>query len=288
LAATGGHNDYAGNEVTAIELADANPAWRLLAAGSAADKVAPDVAYYQDGLPTSRHTYDSVHFSTTRNRLILHGSRFVYGRAVSFGASNGFNLDTLRWDAAGTWRDGGGVVCRDERDYVWAASRYYYMNRWDPATDTWTQTGYFPFGIFGPLAHDTTRDQLFQLAWGDGQGSNSGVNAYKYNAHGSTQTPVTFNASAALSQFRADMPAYASMIYDPNGDRFLFWDGMSGRLYQVKPNAGAGWDISILVTTGRTPPQTSGSYGRMAYLPALRGCVFMPSGHESLYFIRLA
>lgn len=287
LAATGGHNDYGGNEVTGIELGADSPAWRLLRAGSPADKVVPDVPYYLDGLPTSRHTYGQHHFSTTRNRLMLHYSRFVYGSALSFGATNGFNLELNEWDRASTWANGLPAIGRDERDYVWAVTAYYRLHRWDPAADSWAQTATFAVPIYGPLAHDTLRDQLFTLAWGDGFGSGVGVVASKYNAYGTVQTPIQFNVNAAYLQFQADAPAYASMAYDPNDDRYVFWDGISRRLYQIKPNAGTLWDISIVSTTGSLPPAASYAHSRMAYVPALRGCVFMPSGHESMYFIRL-
>ncbi|MBC7704394.1 MAG: hypothetical protein H7274_10710 [Rhodoferax sp.] len=288
LAATGGHHDYSGNEVTGINLGADVPGWALFHAPSPADKVVQNASYYLDGLPSARHAYGHAHFSTTRNRLMLHASRFVYGSGVTFFASNGFNLDTNRWDPAGTWNDGYAPVCRDERDNVWASSGYFHLYKWDPAADRWTETGYFANAIYGPLAHDTNRDILFQLAWGNGQADGVGVSAYKYNAYGSVQTPITFTLNTAYSRFQDDKPAYASMVFDPNGDRFLFWDGASGRLYEIKANSGNVWDINIVTTTGIVPPPASGNYGRMAYLPELRGCVFMPSGHQNLYFIRLA
>ncbi len=288
LAATGGHNDYGGNQVTGIDLAVDAPAWRLVHPGSPTDKIVPDVAYYRDGLPIARHTYAQNIFSTTRNRLMLHYTRFSYGSALSFGATNGFNLDTNQWDAAGTWSDGKPASGRDERDWVWAPTNYYRLNKWDPQTDTWSQTGSFANPIYGPIAHDTNRDQLFTLAWGDGWGSGTGIAACRYDARGAVQTPITFANNAAVQQFQADAPSYASMIYDSNGDRFLFWDGISRRLYQVTPNTGTAWAMSIVSVTGSLPPAASYSHSRLAYLPALRGCVFMPSGHEPLYFIRLA
>ncbi|MBC7657258.1 MAG: hypothetical protein H7147_08805 [Frankiaceae bacterium] len=288
LAATGGHGDYGGNQVTGIDLASDAPGWKLLHAGSPAQKIVPDVPYYPDGLPVARHTYNQVHFSTTRNRLMLHYSLYVYGSALSFRAANGFDLDNNQWDPAGTWSPGMQARGRDERDSVWAPTNYRYLNKWDPATDTWTQTGAFANPIYGPIAHDTARDQLFTLAWGDGTGSGNAINASKYDARGTTQTPITFTSNAALAQFQADTPVDASMAYDPNGDRFILWDGKSRRLYQVTPNAGTVWTMSIVATTGVVPPAASYSHSRMAYVPALRGCVFMPSGHESLYFVRLS
>lgn len=287
LAAAGGHSDYSGNQVTSIDLSVDVPGWRLLHAATPVTSRVQDAPYYADGLPTSRHLYNSAQFSTVRNRLVLHGARFVWGSGVSFTVADGFNLDNNTWDRADAFKGGGKAVLRDEHDNVWAINSYFELTKWDPITDTWNPTAIFPNPLWPSMAHDTRRDQLFQMSWGDAWGGGSGLVAYKYDIGGTTQTPVTINASAALTQFLADMPAYASMVYDRANDHFLFWDGLSGRLYQVTPNDTNAWDISIVATTGTPPPKASGSFGRMAYVPALRGCVIMPSGHESLYFIRL-
>ena len=289
LAATGGHGDYSGNQVTAIDLSQDSPVWALLQTGSAATDVVQDAAYYLDGLPSARHTYGSVHFSTTRNRLMLHYSRFVYGSGVSFLASNGFNLGSNRWDPAGTWSDAAGMaLTRDEHDNVWAVGGYFYLSKWDPISDRWFQTGRFAKALYGAMAHDSKRDLLFQFGWGDNQGGGSGVSAFVYDIGGTTQTVIAIQPSAALTQFQIDAPANATMVYDFSGDRFLFWDGLSGRLYQVTPNAGTTWSLSIFAATGTTPPVASYNFGRMTYVPALRGIVVMPSGHQPLYFMRLA
>jgi hypothetical protein len=295
LAACGGHTDYSGNEVTSIDLAADTPAWRLRSSKSASANVVPDVAYYRDGKPSSRHTYWSTHYSTTRSRLMLHRSRFVFGSAVSFNASNGFNLTANSWDAAGTWRDGFTSGCRDWFDNVWALTdSSQTLMKWTAASDSWSVAG--DFGTSGPgypLAHDNARNQLFALSWGDGEGSGSGLTAAKFTNNGAVRTAVTFNASAALSALRASQPAYAAMDYDPENDRFYFYAGAAGeegRIYAIAPNAGSVWDVSILaLRTGSPLPPTaleSGLCSRFRYVPALRGCVLMVSGTSPLYFIR--
>jgi hypothetical protein len=295
LAACGGHGDYAGNEVTSIDLATDAPTWRLRSSKSAASNVMANVAYYGDGKPSSRHTYWSTHYSTTRNRLILHRSRFVYGSAVSFNASNGFNLNTNTWDATGTWRDGYTAGCRDAYDNVWALTNYSQtLMKWTASTDSWSVAGNFNSSGPGyPLAHDSTRNQLFGLSWGDGEGSGTGLKAAKYTSNGSVRTAVTFNASAALSALQASQPMYAAMEYDPLNDRFYFYAGgagQEGRIYVIAPNAGSVWDVSILaLRAGSAIPPTapdSGLCSRFRYVAALRGCVLMVNGTSALYFIR--
>ena len=289
LAASGGHGDYSGNEVTGMQLSVDAPAWALRKARTAS--VTADAAYNADGTPTSRHLYHSAIYSTTRSRLMLHRTRFVYSSAASFNASNGFNLATNAWDAEATWADGYTPGCKDASDNVWALtnSSGQQLYKWTAATDTWAQT--FTSGVAGPsypMAHDSARSQLFALSWGNGEGGGSGVSAAIYTSGGTARSTISFNASAALTQFEADTPSNASMVYDQDGDRFLFWDGVTGRLFQITPNGTTTWDVSIVTTTGTTPPATEYSFGRLGYIPSLKTIVTMPSGATNLRAMRLA
>jgi len=291
IAATGGHADYSGNEVTGIDLGVDAPTWSLLMARSTS--VQQNVPYYADGKPTSRHGYWGVHYSTTRSRLMLHYTRFSYGTAVSFVNSNGFNLANNTWDPQGTWADAvGPALCNDSNDNAWAyASGGVQLWKWTAATDSWAQTGSFANQVCGPMAFDSARSQFFHLAWGDGQASGSGVSAYKYNAAGNTQTAITLNSiGGALAQFTADTGSYASMEYVVANDCYFWWDGVSRRLYKVVPNTGTTWDLSIQATTGTAPPQAESSFGRMVRIvtPNFSGLAFMPTGYTNLYFLRTA
>ena len=294
IAASGGHGDYSGNEVTSIDLSANSPVWVLRKSKS---PPTADVAYYADGTPTSRHLYWSSQWSATRNRLMLHYTRVSYGSAVNFAASNGFNLDDNTWDAAGTWSGGYAALCQDSSGNCWAASGYFTLMKWTAATDTWAAaSGVFPGAIYPCMSYDSLRDQLFQFSWGNGEGSGIGVTAFKYNAAGTTQTAITLNASAAYSQFQADTPQLAGMDYDPINDRFLFYQAQgivaapTTRIYVITPNAGNAWDMSILSVTGVTPPAAAGAgvCSRFAYVPSLKGFVYMARGTTNIHFFRTA
>ncbi len=298
LAANGGHGDYAGNEVTSIDLSQDAPAWVLRSAASTT--TASNVAYYADGKPSSRHTYWSTTWNAQRNRLMLHYSRFVYGTGISFQASNGFNLDTNTWDAKGTWSDGYSVGCADSSGDCYAMGvNYFALNKWTAATDTWSTVATFSDAInVNPVCYDSTRGHLFALAWGDGQGNTLGGISTTLSAiriAGSTKTNITFNPSAALTQFKSDAPAYSAMEYDPINDQYLFYQGATGstsRVYVVKPNASSVWDMSILTLgTGSVVPDAAvgaGVFNRFKYVAALRGFVLMSAGTSNLYFLRTA
>ena len=290
VAASGGHSDYSGNEVTAISIDVDAPTWTLLKAGSIPTM---DVAYYSDGTPTSRHTYWSPQWSAVRNRVMLHYTRYSYGNAVSFPASNGFSLDANAWDHAGTWSNGYSALCQDSSGNCWASSGYFTLMKWTAATDTWAATATFSDAVYPNLAFDSLHNQLFQLSWGNGEGSGSGVTAFTYNASGTIQTAISFNASAAYTRFVADAPLLAAMDYDPDNDRYLFYDGRgsrAGRIYVITPNSGTTWDMSIMMlgSGSVTPSDVAGAgvLNRFRYVPALKGFVLLARATTNLLFIR--
>jgi hypothetical protein len=293
LAADGGHSDYSGNEVTSIDLSADAPAWQMRSPASPSPS--PDVAYYSDGKPSSRHTYWSTIWNEQHNRVMLHYTRFAYGSAVSFRASNGFNLDTNTWDPAGTWADGYSAGCADTDGNVYAMGvDYFTLMKWTAATDSWATVETYADAInVNPVCFDPKRTHLFALAWGDGQGDGSAMSAFKIA--GTLKTPITFNDSAGLTQFMADKPNYAAMEYDPKNDKYYFYEGADGRtdrVYVITPNDTAVWDIAILplAASSVTPPAVKGAgvMNRFKYVAALNGFVLMAAGTSELYFLRTA
>lgn len=295
VAAAGGHGDSSDNAVRSIALAEDAPVWRLRCPATPVAQRAPDVAYYADGKPTSRHTYWSSHWSSTRGRVMLHRTRFSYGSAVSFDDSNGFDPVTGQWDPDNTWHDGVTAQARDHLDRVWAMARTK-IYQWDPATDVWTMLRDFGGDELpqGPLAEDTSRGSLFAFAWGDGQGYGlDSLSAWRFSADGQTRDRITFTPSAALTRFSTQKPAYAALEYDPAHDRFLFYASQVGALndvYVITPNASTTWDLSLLpLDSAGVTPMTAGGGGLMSkfrYVPALGGFVLFPSTVHNLYFLK--
>ena len=296
VAASGGHSDSADNGVRSIALNVDAPTWALRKAPSPAEQVVADQPYYADGQPSSRHVYWSINWIPSRNRLMLHSSRFVYGVGVTFRDSNGFDLATNTWDADNTWSDAAPAlpVCREvDSSDCWAIGNDGTLYKWTAASDTWTLKGTFDssFPFSPPMVHDPARHQLFSLAWGNGQANGSGLVAYVVTNDGATRSPITFNPSAAFTQWQADTPYYAAMEYDPEHGCYLFYSAQEGatqRMYVITPNAGTVWDMSLLpLAAGSvTPVQANGLMSRMRYVPALKGFVIFSDATTNLYFIR--
>ena len=296
IAAAGGHSDSSDNRVVSISLAADAPSWVLRK--EASKVVAQNVAYYADGLPTSRHLYSSMHFVPQVNRLMLFGVRAAYGAAWDFAKVDGFNLDTNTWDKAGTWADMpagqyGATQIRSTGEVVSTG-----LKKWSPADKSWADLITASNGdpTRWPMAFDARRNQLFCLQWGDGQGYDpQRLVANRLPLGANQQVAITFNPSAALTQWLAEKPSYAGMDYDADNDRFLFYSGLgtaAGRVYVVTPNDSNVWDMSLLTVTAASAAIAATSAGglqnRLRYIPALRGFVLLARAGSNLYFLRTA
>ncbi|WP_457421910.1 hypothetical protein [Roseateles sp. P5_E7] len=296
IAAAGGHIDSSDNRVVSLCLASDTPTWTQRMAAS--KTAAQNVAYYTDGLPASRHIYSSLHFVPQTNRLMLFGARATYGSAWDFAKVDGFNLDTNKWDAAGTWADMpsgyyGAAQIRSTGEIVTTS-----LKKWSPVDRKWTDLVASPNGdsVRWPIAFDARRNQVFCMQWGDGQGFDpQRLVASRVPLGSGQQISVSFNPSSALTQWQSDKPSYAAMEYDPDNDRFLFYAGQgdaAGRVYVIQPNDTSVWDMSVLsaggVKVAASPDNGSGVQNRLRYIPALRGFVLLARSSANLYFLRTA
>jgi hypothetical protein len=292
IAAAGGHNDSADNGVYSLSLLDDAPRWRTRRAGST--QVQPNVLYYADGLPTSRHTYSHIHYVESRDAVLLAGCRYGFGGGTPVGPGMDlFHLGSDAWLPRFTFADitpldGFGIVL-DAQGNVWTNSG----RRFEVAGNTWSRPGNGTLGRF-PAALDPGRNLLFSLQFGDGQGYDPqlGVVARMIDANTGNGSAVAFEPSAALSAFIAAAPTYAGMDFDPLLNRFCFYHhGESGRVYTATPGTGAAWRMDLLPTLGTPaagPPSGSGIQRRFLYVPALRGFVLLARAAADLWFLPTA
>lgn len=290
IAAAGGHSDSSDNGVYSLRLSDDAPSWVTLRATSTPTA---DVLYYADGRPTSRHIYQHIHYIESIDSVLLAGCNFGYGGGTPTGPGMDlFDLQANDWQARYTYADipsGGGYgIVQDGNACIWTSGG----RKFDTATNTWTNPG-ISIGRF-PSAYDSTRNMLFSIVFGDGQGYSleSGMSAYRTNAATGVSETIAINSSAAYTAYLAAQPTYAAMDYEPTLDKFLFYHGgETGKVYTITPNAGTAWDMAVLTTTGTpnaAPAGGSGINKRFAYVPAYKGFVLLPKQSSNLYFLRTA
>lgn len=311
VAASSGH-DVNDNSVASINLLVDAPSWRQRTAASPTKRY--NAAYNEDGKPAGRHTYDSNIWVPELQRLMMFGARFVWGSGPpELYMTDGWNPVTDTWDRGETYNGGppgnnssynnDGTYGRIPPGY-WGAAidgdgnvwSQYGTRKWIAATRQWTD----PFGFSapppdaprGPWCSDSTRGQMFGLCYSNNEGwPEDVIRCVRHNKDGTGRQAITINPSEARTQFMADKPAYAGLVHDKQGDRYLFFDGRGaavGRVYVITPSAGTSYDMSILPTTGSIPAVVQGGVNsRCNYIDALKMLVAMPSDAAGIYGLRL-
>ena len=282
--ANGGHNDYAGNEVDRIRLADNAPAWTERRASTPVSQVVASTTHYADGRPSSRHSYYGVTVNEVRNRaMVLGGS--PYGIGFPMGAVDGFNLSANDWDAASSYPDGPAELSQTPGpaivDQKSTGDIYLFANwnvmRWSSASNSWTYLlkNTTIYGQYAASALDTRRNRILLVG-----GNVNDHSVYDLASNTTQQIALSGSAAGSLSGDGN------GMVYDPLLDAFLVrTSGAGNTIYRINAQTFA---VDTLPTTGGTQIAASGNgvWRRFLYVPALKGVVYAPTFGDSLWFVR--
>lgn len=299
VALSGGHGDSRENFVGSVDLTQNSPHWTLRNPSSAVADQNTTSPYYADGKPASRHSYWSTQWIPQINRIVAFGTRWA--GASSFPDSNGFNPDTNLWDAAGTWASCvspgsvGLALCKDVATGVCWAIVSSSLYRWTPVSNAWSLTQTFPSSesLAPPMVHDPVRNHLFMMAWGDGQESGTqAMYARRISAVGTVRESVTFNASAALTDYLTAKPGYTALEYDVANDCYCLYAQKTGdtqKIYVIRPNATLTWDMELLsIAAGSATPLSQFAYNKFRYVPGWKGFVLLADPFQNMLFIKTA
>lgn len=286
-AAGGGHLDYAGNEVDVLDLSQDSPAWSELRAPTAAGSVVSNSAYYSDGRPSARHTYYGVVVCEQNDELLVFGGNMYGSSGALTDDVAAFDLLTSDWKADGTRPNmpagvttlQGHATCVDPSTgdvYVIANEM---IQRWTRSTNTWSErvSQYdAPYGYEAMSAFDSTRNRILVI------GGAADVTEL-YTLSGDAMSLPTLTGSAAS----IDTQGGAGMQYVAAIDKYLVrLAGSGGTVYQVDASS---WDVSTFTTSGgaSVPATSNGPYNKFLYVPALSGCVYVPSYTGNAWFLRV-
>lgn len=299
IAAAGGHGDYAGNEVNALVLSEAEPRWRELAPPSAAANVINMSQFYLDLRPSATHTYCATQFIESRNRLVVFASPgmnmgglpappsgwpYAYTDVYSFS----FDLTANRWDPPDYIArfPGGGdftaalCVKHPLSDDVYYSRNYHGGNyyRWSAADNSWQRisgNGRNPWYVGAAI--DTRRNRI--LVVGGYGAAPPALLDLAGNVVG-----ASFSGSAAPALTTSGHPG---VIYDERIDRFIVLkNGPSGRIevYLVHPTTLA---VEAAPMTGTAPTnRPNGIHNAVQYAPELGGFVLANTYTGNVYFVR--
>lgn len=274
----GGHTDYYGNEVYALDL-DTLTMERLTdPAEPAAAGACPDTL--AGGTQTnSVHTYDAIEYIPSIDKMYLFGG--AKSRCGAFSRLTWyFNMQTNSWEAVtptGPIPAGGPglATAYDPTTGLLFLHDTTHLYTFDPSTNTYVKRSpyyYKDFRVTASIDVDARRFVMVGnnriISYDIGSGSN-----YNVTLH------ATSGAPAALA---TNSPGFE---YDPiSGDIILWSGGSSVHRYDVATN---GWTTVSDFTGGPATAFTQGTFGRFRYSPADNVFVYYGDVAQDAYILRL-
>lgn len=284
-AASGGHMDYAGNEVNRLALNEDAPKWTEPRPATPVEQVVMNAPYYADGRPTSRHSYYGTWVDEVRGRVMLvGGSR--WGDGSSPGAMDGYDIAKRDWDKGGTYAVPGkqfdpligSAIVDDRRSGDAYVFSNWNVNRWDSAGNHWEQVvaGSKVYGQYAAAALDTRRGRILVLG-----GSAKAHGAFALAEKKFVEVPFTDSAADALLRGRGN-----GMVYDPLLDAYLVHTGEAGGAVHRIDAQTFKLDALPVSGGGGQPATANGVWRRFLYVPKLKGVVYVPTYDGNLWFLR--
>jgi hypothetical protein len=293
----GGHADYYGNEIGAIDLSQESPAWDLLIERTPVASLLGGSNYYADGAPTSRHTYYAMAVAEVGGvkRLLRFNawSGFAYNGPPVGGAADvrtldvdGFNLATNQWEPgaygpAATITGSGTGFAQDPTTgdcYAWPTNSA--IQKYTLATDTCATVATLggSEGDSGACAVDAVAGKLYRFA------GRASARCSSWALTGGSKVSETFTGPAAsvLNGLTGDNPGWG-IAHDTLRNVVYLMTG-AAVLYRVRLSDLYADQVS---STGATPAApTNATWGRLKYLPDLDAIVYLASWTSPLLVMR--
>lgn len=277
----GGHNNYYGNEIPAIDLSTQD--WALLTQPYPSTSFPisggwwPAHTGHPDGSPSVAHTYGFMHPYPPTNSFIC-----LVRQAVNTGASLSapaiFDFDTLKWRKGATYagtgdptEDDGGAAYDSIRKIVWTrggqtgaafASFDPLVDNGDGTWGEWTQYADQGSESGTMLCHDPNLDILIMIRGVDSQ-SLYGINC---------STPNTARTTLTQSN-RPTLATRVGVVYSRKRKAFIVWDS-GENIWELKKGVGswsaATWTWTNIVHASNTVSPTAninGTYTKMQIAP---------------------
>lgn len=293
----GGHSDYGGNEIGAIDLSQESPAWDLLIERTPIADLLGGSNYYADGRPTSRHTYYAMAVATVGGikRFLRFNAwmGFAFNGTPVGGAADvrtvdvdGFRLDTNAWEPAAfgpvdaiTGSETGFAQDPSTGDcYCWPTNSS--IQKYTVATDSCATVAVLggSEGQGGACAVDAVAGKLYRFA------GRAAARCNSWSLSGGSKVTETFTGPAAstLNALTGDNHGWG-LAHDTLRN-VVYLMTTSAVLYRVRLSDLYAEQVS---TTGSTPGAPSaGCWGRLKYLPELDAIVYLASWTSQLLVMR--
>jgi hypothetical protein len=296
--ANGGHGgNLTNNRVMSIRLDVDAPAWveRKAASDATGWDTVGTQPYMPDGTPAPRHTYWYNWWVPQLGRYMLLGGRFFGSGAYDHPVTDGFDPVTNRWDPAMTYPNHTNrVTFIMNGEFMTLSSDQW--SKLDPMTMAWTSGPLSGTGSIARAGHawDSKRNRIFHLSSGDNWSVGGAINSTVVDPTTTpwTKSAVSFNPSSAWTDFQAAAPMFlgSNLLYDPDAERFYFYNGGTEgpqKVFRITPNTTTTWDMDVIPVTGLAPASSgAGVHTKLHYSSRLR-VLFLMVGDQDVYFLRL-
>lgn len=286
MARNGGHADYGGNEVLEFDVVQEVPGWALMRARTPVEQWLGGSNYYDDGRPTSRHTYYATFWCAQLARVLsfcgwmgfaYNGSPVGGDADVWTTAVDAFDPEAGDWDLAthGNTTSSPGSetsTCMDLTTgdvYAWQGTTNRIW-KWTAATRTCAQVADLSGteGEGGALVFDSTNGRIVRVA-----GRFSALVSWDVDSSTKTARTATGPAASTINGLNNAQPGWGIAHDTRNNAVYLL--ALSGVLYRMRLGDFYVEEISTSGAPLVTP--TNGAWGRLQYVEALHACVIAPT-----------
>jgi Fibronectin type III domain len=296
IGAAGGHADYAGNEVDALQLNTETPRWVQLHPPSPANQLINQSQFYLDLKPSATHTYYATQFIEARNRMLIMPSPGMYMSGLpsptaawpyagDAGFSFSFNLSTNSWDAPEylpRYSGGGDFTAALVTKHPVTEDIYYSRSgagwwRWTQATSTWVKLSNNGETNYAGAAIDPTRNRILMV------GSYGGGVGPRVRDLNGNPISVTFGGLGASA---LALSGYPGVVYDEANDKFLVFHNSASGIVVRRVDA-ATWFVDTPNITGTLPSERqNGIHNSVQYVPELGGILLANTYSGNVLFLR--
>lgn len=293
----GGHGDYAGNEIYALQLSLDNPQWTRIWGPTPNAEIVPNQYYYGDSppAPASIHSYYALAYDDQDDVFM----RFMRGQYIL--PNFGRGIDGIRWGAPNweqnqnntiwplppqAWKWGQGQ-CKDPSGNVYFVNSWnrFVWNRRANAWSTPISNSRYAVQSSG-CCFDSRRNTIWSFGGSYAAGSVKTGQAYMWDVSTNRESLLSLAgpSASAIDGLNANNSGAA---YDPVADLVFVITGDSN-VYVFNPSTQA---VTRASTTGASLPNTTAStanspWGKFQYVPQLGGVVIQPTWKSATMFMR--
>jgi hypothetical protein len=272
----GGHNDYYGNELYAINV-DAQTVQRLTDPATPNGTSGCPTSLANGTQPNSRHTYDGLEYVASVDKLFVFGGSLACSTG-NFGADTWlFNFATNTWEAkspTGTIPNAipGVVTAYDSVSGLVYLYDNVFFYSYNAVTNVWTRlsANQAPIGYHMNATIDPKRRKFVILGWDSIQGTGS-----VYTIDIGTGSTYTLNRITTTGGSGLINTEYPGVDYDSTADRIVAWgQDTPNVVYSLNLDTNA-WTATTVA--GGPAPAGQGTHGRWRYSPTSNAFVLANS-----------